>query len=39
MVRVALGFLAFAILVGPGSAAPIPKGTKPAVGETNTNAP
>ncbi len=38
MVRAALGFLAFAILIGLGSAAPVPKGTKPSVGETNTNA-
>lgn len=37
MVRVALGFFAFAVLVGLGSAAPVPKGTKPVVGETNTN--
>ncbi len=38
MFRFAIPLLAFALCLGVGSAAPVPKSSKPVVGETNTNA-
>jgi F5/8 type C domain len=38
MVRFAIPLFAFGLLLGYGTAAPVPKSVKPVVGETNTNA-